>query len=233
MANRPPLTDAVMVALARLIDDSQSERHEPAHSDIEFQMDRARLAHADPAKIGSKPIGMTKRVRGTLSWALSNNLPAGELLASGIKSTVQGYGGFRTTSSNYCGKEAIENLLTVFSSQGWDLLPDGSLQPRVLDSLTGKALTAALEAYADRPRRGSLDSPLWLLLLRTFSRRRQLMYLLKSRARTQPTQTFQHCLGKRLLLSASLLPANQKCQKSLYSSRWSARRHTQLGSLLD
>lgn len=160
MANRPPLTDAVVVALARLIDDSQSERREPAHSDIEFQIDKAGLAHADPGKTSSKPIGKSKRVRGTLSWALSNNLPAGEVLVSGIISTVQGYGGFRTTSSNYCGIEAIENLMTVFSSQGWDLLPDGSLQPRVLDSLTGKALTAALEAYADRARRGSLDSPL-------------------------------------------------------------------------
>lgn len=99
-------------------------------------------------------------MRGTLNWALSNNLTAGESLVSGLISAVQGYGGFRPTSSNYCGSEAITNLTTVFAAQGWDLSLDGALQPRVLDSLTGKALTSALQAYADRARRGSLDSPL-------------------------------------------------------------------------
>lgn len=148
------------MAIARLVDDSQSEKREPAHSDIEFQIDQAGLSHADPGRISCKPIGKSKRVRGTLSWALSNNLPAGELLVSGLISTVQGYGGFRATSSNYCGAEAIANLTMVFAAQGWDLSPDGLLQPRVLDSLAGKALTSALQAYADRARRGSLDSPL-------------------------------------------------------------------------
>lgn len=160
MANRPPLTDAIVVAVSRLVDDSQSEKREPTHSDIEFQIDQAKLASADPGRLSSKPIGKSKRVRGTLSWALSNNLPAGEFLLSRLISTVQGYGGFRPTSGNYCGEEAITNLIAVFAAQGWDLSLDGSLQPRVLDSLTGKALTAALQAYADRARRGSLDSPL-------------------------------------------------------------------------
>lgn len=160
MANRPPLTDAIVVAISRLVDDSQSEKREPTHSDIEFQIDQAKLAAADPGRLSSKPIGKSKRVRGTLSWALSNNLPAGELLVSGLIATIQGYGGFRPTSSNYCGEEAITNLIAVFAAQGWDLSSAGSLQPRVLDSLTGKALTVALQAYADRARRGSLDSPL-------------------------------------------------------------------------
>lgn len=160
MANRPPLTDSIVVAVARLVDDSQSDKREPAHSDIEFQIDQAKLASADPGRLSSKPIGKSKRVRGTLSWALSNNLPAGESLVAGLISTVQAYGGFRPTSSNYCGAEAIANLTAVFAANGWDLSSDGSLQPRVLDTLAGKALTAALQAYADRARRGSLDSPL-------------------------------------------------------------------------
>ena len=160
MANRPPLTDAIVIAVARLVDDSQSEKREPTHSDIEFQIDQAGLASADPGRQSSRPVGKSKRVRGTLSWALSNNASAGESLVAGLISTVQGYGGFRSSSSNYCGVEAITNLTTVLAAQGWDLLPDGSLQPRVLDSLSGKALTSALQAYADRARRGSLDSPL-------------------------------------------------------------------------
>ena len=159
MANRPPLTEAILVAIARLVDDSQTEKREPSHSDLEFQIDRAKLSSADPGRQG-KPVGKSKRVRGVLNWALSNNLPAGETLVAGLISTVQGYGGFRPTSVNYCGSEPIENLAAAFTAQGWELATDGTLQPRVLDSLAGKELTAALRVYADRARRGSLDSPL-------------------------------------------------------------------------
>jgi len=161
MSNRPPLTDAIIVAISRLVDDSQSaKKREPTHSDIEFQIERAKLACADPCKLNSRPIGKSKRVRGTLSWALSNDPSAGESLVVGLISTVQGYGGFRPTSANYCGAEAITNITNIFASQGWNLSPDGLLQPQLLDSLTGKALTSALRTYADRARRGALDSPL-------------------------------------------------------------------------
>ena len=160
MANRPPLTDTIVVAVSQLVDDSQGDRRDPAHSDIEFQIDNAGLASADPGRINSKPVGKSKRVRGVLSWALSNDSSAGERLVAGLVATVQGHGGFRDTSSNYCGAEAITNLVSAFATQGWDLLPDGSLQPKVLDSLSGKELTAALRTYADRARRGALDSPL-------------------------------------------------------------------------
>lgn len=159
MAARPPLSDSIVVAISRLVDDSQAEKREPSHSDIEFQIDRAMLSAADPGRQG-KPVGKSKRIRGTLSWALSNNLPAGETLVAGLIATVHGYGGFRPTSANYCGAEAIENLASAFSAKGWELAPDGTLQPRVLDSLVGKELTSALLVYADRARRGSLDSPL-------------------------------------------------------------------------
>lgn len=156
--NRPPLNDTIVVALARLVDDAQATR-EPSHSDIEFQIDKAKLVSADPGRQG-KPVGKSKRVRGTLSWALTNDLAAGETLVANLVSLVQGYGGFRVGSTNYCGHEAIENLRAAFAGQGWDLGADGSLQPKVLDSLSGKILTDALRAYADRARRGALDSPL-------------------------------------------------------------------------
>lgn len=160
MESRPPLTDAIVVAISRLVDDSQTEKREPTHYDIEFLIAQAKLSSVDPGKLSNKPVGKAKRIRGTLSWALSNDPKAGESLVSGLISAVQGYGGFRPTSSNYCGCEAITNLITVFAVQGWDLSLDGSLQPRVLNSLTGKALTSALRAYADRAQRGALDSPL-------------------------------------------------------------------------
>lgn len=159
MANQPPLTEAIIIAIARLVDDSQSQTREPSHSDIEFQIDQAKLTSADPGRQG-KPVGKSKRVRGTLSWAISNNLQAGERLIAALISTVQGYGGFRPASNNYCGEDAIANLASAFISEGWELSADGSLKPRLLDSLSGKELTSALLSYADRARRGSLDSPL-------------------------------------------------------------------------
>jgi cytochrome c553 len=159
MATTPPLSDAVIVALARLVDDSQGDKREPAHSDIEFQIDQAGITAGDPGRAG-RAVGKSKRVRGTLSWAISNNINGGEKFVAGLVATVQGYGGFREESSNYCGKEAITNLAAAFSIHGWELTSDGVLQPKLLDSLTGKALTNALRAYADRARRGALDSPL-------------------------------------------------------------------------
>ena len=159
MGNRPPLTDSIVIAIARLVDDAQTDTREPSHSDIQFQIDKAGLASADPGRQG-RPVGKSKRVRGTLSWALVNEIGAGESLVGGLIATVRGYGGFREASVNYCGEEAIENLRAAFSTEGWDLGIDGSLQPRLLDSLSGKALTAALRAYVERARRGALDNPL-------------------------------------------------------------------------
>lgn len=159
MTVSPPLSDAIVVALARLVDDSQGEKREPAHSDIEFQIDQAGIVAGDPGRSG-KPVGKSKRVRGVLNWAITNDLKGGEKFVAGLISTVQGYGGFREQSSNYCGKEAITNLISAFSVQGWELSSDGVLQPKLLESLSGKALTNALRVYAERARRGALDSPL-------------------------------------------------------------------------
>jgi hypothetical protein len=43
-----PLTDPVIFAMARLVDDAQSETREPSHSDIDFQVARVKLQSADP-----------------------------------------------------------------------------------------------------------------------------------------------------------------------------------------
>jgi hypothetical protein len=160
MATNPPLTDPIASALARLVDDAQTERRDPAHWEIEQRIDQAGLRDGDPGRQSAKPVGKFKRVWGTLSWSLSNNTAGGEKLVASLISTIQGCGGFRPTSSNYCGADAISNLAAAFEVEGWELTNDGILQPRVLDGLTGKALTAALKTYADRARRGALDNPL-------------------------------------------------------------------------
>lgn len=159
MPTQAPLNDGIMLALARLVDDSQTETRQPSHSDIEFQFDRFNLRKGDPSSYG-RTVGKEKRVRAVLSWALVNDPKAGEAFVAGFITAIRSLGGFRDSSPNYCGEDVITNLTQEFAAEGWEFLPDGILQPRVLESLRGIQLTKALKAYAIRARRGVLDSPL-------------------------------------------------------------------------
>jgi hypothetical protein len=157
---RAPLSDTIIAAVARLVDDAQAETfREPSHSDIEFQVSRAGLTIADP-KAQGQTVGKAKRIRAVLSWALDNESDKGEVLIAALISVVRAQGGFREGSPNYVGAEAITNAIEAFRAEGFVLGQDGDLQPVVLDTLSGVRLTAALEAYVLRARRGSEDAAL-------------------------------------------------------------------------
>ena len=155
---RAPVSDAIIVAVASLVDDAQATR-EPSHSDIEFQIGRVGLSEGDPKPQG-QPVGKAKRVRATLSWALEHAPERAEVLIAALIALIRGKGGFRETSPNFVGKDAIASAMDAFRSEGYLLTADGDLQPTALDSLSGTQLTAALEAYARRARRGSSDAAL-------------------------------------------------------------------------
>jgi hypothetical protein len=154
-----PLTDGVIIAIAQLVDDSQTDRRDPAHSDLEFLIKRHGLAAGDPNSQG-QTVGKAKRVRGTLSWALEHLPERGGQFVSGLISQIQGYGGFRESSANFVGIEAIQNCVATFSSEGFTLSLDGELRPKVLDSLHGAALTEALSGYVRRAKKGVEDAAL-------------------------------------------------------------------------
>ena len=156
-----PLTDSVIAALSRLVDDSQSETgsRQPSHSEIEDQFRRAGLLEADPNRLG-RPIGKSKRVRGVLQWAIEHDIEKGERLVYLLVALVRGLGGFREGSSNFVGAEPIQELREAFASEGFQLSETGELLPVVLDSLQGHELTEALSAYVRRARRGVLDAAL-------------------------------------------------------------------------
>ncbi|QKY70296.1 abortive infection family protein [Lentibacillus sp. CBA3610] len=159
-ANSAPLTDAIIIAVSRLLDDSQKQRkREPTHSDLSFLFSRVGLTHMDP-KANGQTVGKAKRVRAVLSSALNNDIHAGELLIKYLIDTIKGFGGFRKESLNFVGQEAIENATSVFKSEGYVLSSDGDLHPLVLDNLTEKGLTQALVSYVKRARKGSLDAAL-------------------------------------------------------------------------
>lgn len=117
------------------------------------------LTQGDP-KSGGQVVGKAKRIRAILSWAIENSRPSGERFAALLVSNVRSAGGFRETSPNFVGHEAIEGARQSFAEEGFDLGADGRLQPRVLDSLSGRDLTDALSAYVARARRGSEDAAL-------------------------------------------------------------------------
>jgi Abortive infection C-terminus len=154
-----PLSDTVIVAVSRLVDDAQTEKREPSHSDIEFQINRAGLQAGDP-KAQGQIVGKTKRVRNTLSWALENNISGGQSLVAGLISLVRGCGGFRSTSPNFVGADVITDVATAFRTEGYELTSDGELRPLLLDNLSGVALTTALESYVRRAKRGADDAAL-------------------------------------------------------------------------
>lgn len=154
-----PLSDSVIHAVARLVDDAQSGTREPSHSQIEFEIQSAGLSGADP-KARGQTVGKAKRIRWTLRWALENNLEAGETLVSVLISLVKGCGGFREGSPNYVGDEAVRNAAEVFKAEGYELTTDGELRPLLLDNLSRTELTAALESYVKRAKRGACDAAL-------------------------------------------------------------------------
>ena len=155
----PPLTDAIITALAELVDDSQKDRREPSHDQLGFQIKRAGLAAVDPAT-QAVPVGKAKRVRAVLSQSLEGEVQKGQVLVAALVADVKGLGGFRPTSTNFVGKDAIENLQAAFHSEGWHLATDGELVPVVLDALSGSAMTDALAAYVRRAQRGAEDAAL-------------------------------------------------------------------------
>lgn len=154
-----PLSDEIVIAMASLVDDAQVETREPSHSDIEFQIKRCGLEKVDP-KSNGRVVGKAKRIRAILSWSLENNLNAGEKLVFHLISTIRGLGGFRSTSPNYVGEEAIMNAIQAFKREGYYLSSDGELQPVVLENLSNKEMETALYAYVNRAKRGVEDAAL-------------------------------------------------------------------------
>ncbi|MCK4547657.1 MAG: abortive infection family protein [Candidatus Eisenbacteria sp.] len=154
-----PIDDTVVYALARLVDDAQSERRDPSHSDIEFQIKRAKLEGADPNKLGP-PVGKSKRVRIILNWAMEHSPQQAEVFATGLIATVRSCGGFRESSPNFVGADSVRNLSDAIKPLGVVLGQDGSVSPVALESLSGKRLTSALRGYVERAKKGIEDGAL-------------------------------------------------------------------------
>jgi len=151
----PPLSDAIITVLGRLVDDYQSPR-EPSHDSISTQFHRAGLMDADP----EQRVGKRKRVRAVLSYAIEQDEIAGRKLVGYLIAELRGCGGFRNTSPNYVGAEAIEDARAAFREEGFELSSEGSLAPLGFDDLIGPEAIDILRQHAMRAARAADDSPL-------------------------------------------------------------------------
>jgi hypothetical protein len=159
MTTIAPLSDAIIFALSRLVDDAQSETREPSHSDLDFQINRAQLTAGDP-KAQGQLVGKAKRVRGTLNWALEQSPQNGGKFVMSLLAFLRSCGAFRQSSPNYCGVEQITNAISAFRAEGFTLTPDGELRSQLLENLSGAALTEALTLYVKRAKQGAEDAAL-------------------------------------------------------------------------
>lgn len=158
--NSVELSDSVITALARLVDDGQAEvKREPTHSALTFHITQSKLLAGDPAQAG-QIVGKAKRVRAVLSWSMENSRIAGAQFAAKLIGVIRGSGGFRPSSPNYVGDEALADAIDALATEGYALERDGSLSPLLLDSLSGMDLSKALAAYVRRAKRGALDAAL-------------------------------------------------------------------------
>lgn len=159
MKQWPPLTDSIAFALARMVDDAQTERRDPSHSDIQFCITKWKLTQGDPNSQG-QTVGKAKRIRSVLTWAIEHSFENGRGFVEQLVSLVRSCGGFRSGSPNYVGEEAITSLRDAMASEGFVLTSNGELRPAAVDALSGTELTEALASYVRRAQRGAEDAAL-------------------------------------------------------------------------
>ena len=109
------VTDTIIHSISQLIDDSNNNGvyREPSHSDIEFQIVAAGLSEYDPKQRG-QTIGKAKRIRAVLYAARDADPAHSTRFVTGLLGKIRASGGFRPSSMNYVGEEAIENAKAAF-----------------------------------------------------------------------------------------------------------------------
>jgi hypothetical protein len=155
-ARAAPLTDAIIVAVSRLVDDAQVDRRDPSHSDLKFLFQQVGLGDADL----TTPAGKERRVRQVLSWAVEHEPDQGERLVARLIAAIKGSGGFRLGSANCVGADAISTARATFAAEGFELTEDGDLQPILLQGLDDPATPIVLRSYVRRASRGASDAAL-------------------------------------------------------------------------
>lgn len=153
-----------LIGLGAVIGDFFEDGDGPSHDQLDQAFGRAGLAAGDPAPTGrtplGAPLGKTKRVRRVFVYASDHDPKAGLTLAAHLVSLLRAEGCFSRRLDTYAGAIKIDRLRAEYDALGFDLDPDGALRPKVVDNLSGTALTEALQSYVDRLNLNPDDAPL-------------------------------------------------------------------------
>lgn len=84
-----PITNSIIIAIAKLVDDVQVESRQPTHSDLDVQFKRAGLIMFAPKTQGAL-VGKAKRVTAVLNWAIENDKKSGSRLIELLLSQIKG-----------------------------------------------------------------------------------------------------------------------------------------------
>ncbi|EHB55122.1 hypothetical protein MycrhDRAFT_2316 [Mycolicibacterium rhodesiae JS60] len=136
----------------------------PSHQQLRDAFSRHGLSHLDPAPDGRTPngshLGKMKRVRHVFVSPASHTATAGLPLARELVALCRAHGGFTPGNESYAGSARVTQLVQAFDPLGFTLDRDGSLQPTVIDNLSGTELTTTLRSYVDRINSNPDDAPL-------------------------------------------------------------------------
>ena len=237
MGALPPLNDAVLVAVARLVADDPVNRRdpdarprEPSHQAISECLTRTGLVSAD----APKPAGKEKRVRAILNWALDHDAAAGRRFVSVLLATVKGSGGFRPESPNFVGAEAVNNLRDVLHTDGWLLAANGDLHPVLLgDDLASPGVPEALHGYCRRAALGSTDDALVIGTSKDLVEAAAAYVLVASYGSYDPRFKFEALLGQAFAAVGLALPlqpetpdepARRKLERGLFQAALAVNR---------
>ena len=143
-----------LIELGSVISDFFEGGDGPSHDQLDRAFVRSGLNPGDPAPGGATPagppIGKTKRVRAVFVYATDHDPDAGIKLASQLVGLLRADGMFSRTLASYAGAEKIQRLRESFERIGFELDDSGALRQKVIDNLSGTALTEALRSYVNR-----------------------------------------------------------------------------------
>lgn len=219
-----PVSDAILIAVARLVDDTKSETREPSHSDIDSLVKRARVFEGDPRARGEQ-VGKAKRVKAILGWAIENNPEAGGEFISSLVAQIRGCGGFRESSPNFVGNEEIRNAIDAFKTEAFELTTGGELFPMCLENLSGRKLTEALWTYVRRAQKGHSDAALLTGTSKDLLEATAIHIISETWGHQQKHSNFPTILGQAFIAVGMYAPTGEKkeglsvkerLQKALY-----------------
>lgn len=121
----------------------------PSHDQITHAVARAGLTDADPRAV-SDTVGKTKRIREVLIQASDRDPQGGLRLVGHLVALLRASNRFIQAQPSFAGEERVAALRAALGRVGYDLGPDGSMRPVVIDNLEGQQLSEALHSYIRR-----------------------------------------------------------------------------------